>query len=113
MDIRYLFDSDGRWIAFVDDRFVFSRDGVLLGWTPWDDHPDEVVTQSGEYLATIVGGNGHERLFRFQDHPYRGYAGRPDDPGYSCYPGHPGLADATLLPLGAEDVRPIAWTEAR
>lgn len=106
MDARYLFDSAGNWIAFVEGRFVFSPDGELLGWTPWDDHPNEVVTESGEYVATIVGGNGHERLFRFHDHPYRGYAGRPDDPGYPGYPGHPGWVDATVLPIGAEDMLP-------
>lgn len=105
MDTRFLFDSEGSWVAFVDGRFVFARDGSLLGWTPWDDHPDEVVNPSGDYVATIVGENGHERLFRFRDQPYRGYAGRPDDPGYR-YPGHPGWIEATVLPIGAEDVNP-------
>jgi hypothetical protein len=101
MAVRYLFDSHGTWIAFVDGNFVFDRDGEVIGWTPWDK--DEVVTKRGEYLGTIIR-DGKPRLYRFRDHTYRGYPGRPDEPSYPGYPGHPGHVEEAVPPMGAEDV---------
>ncbi len=47
MAVRYLFDSGGRWIAFASGKFVFGRHGNLLGWTPWNENENEVVTKGG------------------------------------------------------------------
>ena len=104
MAVRYLFDSGGRWIAFASGKFVFGRHGDPLGWIPWDDNDNEVVTKGGDYFGTIVGRAGRQRLYRFRHHPYRGYPGRPSDPDYPGYPGHPGAIDRTLPPFGAEDI---------
>ena len=101
MDVRYLFDSQGGWIAFKADDFVFDRAGRLLGWTPWEDDPNEVVSPCGEYVGTVVGQpHDRARFYRFRDHPYRGYPGRPTVGGHPGYPGHPGNLDARCAPPG-------------
>ena len=104
MDVRYLFDSKGSWIAFKAGLFVFDRGGSFLGWTPWEDNVDEVVTARGEYLGTILSEGQHGRLYVLRGRPYRGYPGRPEIPDYPGYPGHPGKMEPTVLPPGAEDV---------
>ena len=105
MKVRYVFDSFGSWIAFQAGRDVFDRDGAFIGWTPWSDCPEEVVTPLGDYLGTIVEKNGQQaRLYRLRDHSYRGYPGRPEMPPHPGYPGHPGTMDSVELPPGAEDI---------
>lgn len=105
MKVRYLFDSNGSWIAFEAGKRVFDRDGAFMGWTPWNDHPDEVVTALGEYLGTIVEKKKqHARLYRLRNRAYLGYPGRPEMPQYPGYPGHPGMIEPAALPPGAEDV---------
>lgn len=106
MDIHYLFDSDGSWIAFKDGDLVFARNGDFLGWTPWIDRSDDVVTARGEYLATILPEDScRARLYALRGKPYRGYPGRPEVPDYPGYPGHPGTLAPAALPPGAQDVR--------
>lgn len=51
----HLFDSGGNWIAYrVQDRWVWSKDGKLIGWCPWNDEPDLAVRVNGNYLGHIV-----------------------------------------------------------
>lgn len=106
MDIRYLFDSTGRWIGFAEDNRVFDRSGAFLGWTPWNgDAANDVVTASGDYFGTILPEDRvHARLYALRSRPYRGYPGRPDTPDYPGYPGHPGTRQPEALPAGARDV---------
>ena len=106
MDVRYLYDSTGAWIAFQDGDFVFGRDGMFLGWTPWSgDGSADVVTAAGEYLGTILPvESGCARLYALSGRPYPGYAGRPEEPDYPGYPGHPGLLPPVPLPAGARDI---------
>ena len=37
MDAQYLFDSDGKWIAFRRGDYLFTPRGTWLGWFPWGD----------------------------------------------------------------------------
>ena len=107
MDVRYLYDSAGAWIAFQDGDLVFDRDGAFLGWTPWttDDAATDVVTAAGDYLGTIVPvARDRARLYAVSHRPYRGYAGRPDKPSYPGYPGHPGPLPSVPLPAGTRDI---------
>ena len=101
MDVQHLFDSQGNWIAFRRGEHVFDPGGDWIGWLPWDD--GEIVDAHGEYLGTIVDRDG-SRLYRFRDHPYRGYPGYKINPGYPGYPGHPGSASSDYPPSGADDV---------
>ena len=106
MDVHYLFDSGGSWIAFKAGDLVFDRNGDFLGWTPWLDRSNDVVTAHGEYLATILPEDAcHARLYALRGQPYRGYPGRPSIPDYPGYPGHPGTLAPAPLPPGARDVR--------
>ncbi len=66
MSAKYLFNSDGEWIAFRLGDYVYNRDGDWIGWLPWDD--EDVVSQDGDYLGTIV----RNRLFYLYYKPYRG-----------------------------------------
>ena len=97
--IQHLFSSAGRWIAFRRGKYVYDKSGTWIGWLPWNDQ--DVVSVSGEYLGTIWLG---DRLYRFQNRPFRGY---PDYPGYPGYPGYaryPGFAGYAPLPVGATDI---------
>lgn len=82
MDAQYLFDSDGKWIAFRRGGYLFTPMGTWIGWFPWGD--DYAVDTRGDYLGTVYLD---ERLYRFRDAEYRGYPGKPEDPGYQGYPG--------------------------
>ena len=106
MDVKYLFDSDGRWIAFKSDDLVFDRSGEFLGWIPPQiEDSNDVVTALGDYVATILPEDAsHARLYALRGRPYRGYYGRPDVPDYPGYPGHPGTLTPAPLPPGASDV---------
>lgn len=98
MDIQYLFNSSGDWIAFRIDKNIYNADAKWVGWMPWGD--DDVVSVKGDYLGTICSG---DRLYHFNK-PYRGYPGYPGYPGFPGYPGYPGFAGYSSLPLGAKDV---------
>ncbi len=113
MDVRYLFDSNGTWIAFQDDDLVFHRDGSFLGWTPWaGEGADDVLTAPGDYLGTIVPEEpGRARLCAIAGRPYRGYPGRPATVRSPGYPGHPGTLPPDQLPAGARDIpQPLPTT---
>ena len=99
ININYLFDSAGRWIAFRKRRYVFDRDSRWIGWTPWDDN--EVYSPNGSYLGTITYGN---RLYYYRQRDERGLPGTiepPPFPGTYSEPVSPGRA--VLLPW-AEDL---------
>ncbi|MBP5788822.1 MAG: hypothetical protein J6W29_01130 [Neisseriaceae bacterium] len=94
VNINYLFDSAGRWIAFRKRRYVFDRDSRWIGWTPWDDN--EVYSPNGSYLGTITYGN---RLYCYRERDDRGTPGTiepPPFPGTYSEPTSPGRA--VLLP---------------
>ena len=100
MDVQHLFDSDGDWIAFRKGNDLFASMGEWLGWFPWGD--DDAVDTDGDYLGTVYLS---ERLYKFDNHEYRGYPGRPTDPGYPGYPGYPGRLEQGFLPAFANDVK--------
>ncbi|MBR5676391.1 MAG: hypothetical protein IKX14_08165 [Neisseriaceae bacterium] len=94
VNVNYLFDSAGRWIAFRKRRYVFDRDSRWIGWTPWDDN--EVYSPNGSYLGTITYGN---RLYCYSQRDDRGAPGTiepPPFPGTYSEPTSPGRA--VLLP---------------
>ena len=94
VNVNYLFDSAGRWIAFRKRRYVFDRDSRWIGWTPWDDN--EVQSPNGSYLGTITYGN---RLYCYSQRDDRGAPGTiepPPFPGTYSEPTSPGRA--VLLP---------------
>lgn len=86
MDIQYLFNSSGEYIAFVQGKYVFDHQNNWIGWLPWED--GEVVNRFGEYIATIVDDRLYENSRRdFKDHP-----------GYIDFPGHVGGIDFPDFP---------------
>ncbi len=96
--VHYLFNSSGEWLCFREGKYLYHPNGDCIGWTPWDD--EDVVTLEGDYLGTIQG----DRIYRFNDRPYRGYPGNPGFSGYPGYPGYPGFAGRSPLPSNAEDI---------
>lgn len=89
--MKYLFDSNGDWIAFKLGRFIYNTNSNNIGWLPWDE--DYVVDMSGNYLGHIY----NNRFFKNSYAPYRGY------PGYPGYPGFPGYAGYVTLPTACSD----------
>jgi hypothetical protein len=97
--IQYLFDSQGRWIVFRMDQYVFNVESEWIGWLPWDN--GDVVDIDGNYLGTIYPEN---RFYRKVFNTYQGYPGYPGYPDKPDYPGYPGYAGDSLLPPGVEDI---------
>ena len=36
-DTHYLFNSEGKWIAFKKGKYVFDTEGEWIGWMGWSD----------------------------------------------------------------------------
>ncbi|MGC1310525.1 MAG: 4-fold beta flower protein [Phormidesmis sp.] len=103
MDVQYLFNSSGQWIAFRLGKYVFNTEGEWIGWLPWEE-PD-VVDKSGNYLGTIYPeGRFYKTCFNHL-REYPGYPGYPDYPGY---PGYPGFKGFSPLPAGTEDLKELS-----
>ncbi|MBL0300571.1 MAG: hypothetical protein IPQ23_02540 [Cytophagaceae bacterium] len=96
--MKYLFDSNGNWIAFKISNFIFNTNCNNIAWLPWND--DYVVDLSGNYLGHIYGN----RFYKHDSVEYRGFPGYPDYPGYVGHPGFPEYAGYVLPPLGCSDI---------
>ncbi len=103
--VQHLFNSDGRWIAFRVDRYVFDTSGGWIGWLPWQEPDRAVVDVQGHYVGTIFPGDRFYRELTFRPRGYPGYPGYPSYPGY---PGYPGFAGPATPPPLAEDIRELA-----
>ena len=99
MAFQHLFNSSGEWIAFRQGQDVFDKRCNWVGWLPWDD--DDVATQEGEYLGTIVDAN---RFYYFGNRPHRSHPGHSAYPAYPAYPVRPPAATYAMLPVGARDI---------
>jgi hypothetical protein len=97
-EVHYLFDSEGRWIAFREGKYVFDTRGEWIGWMGWSDA--DVAGKEGKYLGTITHRN---RLYYFTNHPFRGNPGYPGSPAYPGRPGYPGQAGYDSPPSGARN----------
>jgi len=99
MEIVYLFNSQGDWIATRVDRNVYSIGKKRIGYLPWEE--GIVFTLEGLYLGSITKNN---RLyyFKFQSIP----PAPPSSPGdsYPDNPGYPGRMESEDVPVGARDV---------
>ncbi len=98
--VHYLFNSEGRWIAFKKGKYVFNPEGEWIGWMGWSDA--DVADKDGKYLGTITHRN---RLYFFISHPFRGNPGYPGSPNYPGRPIYPGQAGYDSPPSGAQDVK--------
>lgn len=99
MEVKYLFDSKGEWIAFIMGEYVYDYDSDCIGWIPYDNN--DVVDLDGDYLGTIFG----DRLYNILNKPLRGYNGfkaYPKCPGYQKFPGYVGYGE---VPPGTRDVK--------
>ena len=100
MSTELLHNQAGDWIAFrVDDRYVYSPDGTIVGWC-LDGQPDVVVDQNGQYLGEVVDGN---RLFRRTERPFMPSTSM-SNPGGTGVPSDPGNIGYASLPSGMEEV---------
>lgn len=99
MDVKYLFNSKGEWIAFRIGEYVYDYDSDCIGWIPYDN--DDVVDLDGDYLGTIFG----DRLYNILNKPLRGYNGFKAYPGHLGYQKFPGYVGYGELPAGTRDVK--------
>ena len=99
-EVSYLFNSEGKWIAFKKGKYLFDTDAEWIGWMGWGDA--DVSDKNGKYLGTITHKN---RLYFFVSHPFRGNPGYPGSPAYPGRPGYPGQAGYNSPPSGAQDVK--------
>jgi hypothetical protein len=102
MDVQYLFNSSGQWIAFRVGKYVFNTEGEWIGWLPGQDL--DVMDINGSYLGSIYPEN---RFYRKYFQPYKGYPGYPGYPGHPGYPGYPGFKGYSSLPAGTEDLKDL------
>lgn len=99
MEVKYLFNSKGEWIAFIMGEYVYDYDSDCIGWIPYDNN--DVVDLDGDYLGTIFG----DRLYNILNKPLRGYNGfkaYPKCPGYQKFPGYVEYGE---VPPGTRDVK--------
>lgn len=99
MDLQYLFNSRGEWIAFRQGHDVFDKRCNWVGWLPWGDN--SVATNEGDYFGTIVDEN---RFYYLGHTPHRSHPGHPAYPAYPVFPVHPPAATFGVLPVGARDI---------
>jgi hypothetical protein len=94
---RWLYDSHGHPVAFVDDDRVFSRRGRFLGYLDGDE------VWHGTYKGEVVE---NDRLLynRKKGGVIRGKSGTPGSPGVS---GPPGSKSMISLPADFRDVGEI------
>ena len=54
-ETHYLFNSEGKWIAFKEGKYLFDTEGEWIGWMGWSDA--DVADRDGKYLGTITHRN--------------------------------------------------------
>ena len=74
MDIVYLFDYGGNWIAFKKGKYLFNNNCEWIGWFPWENI---AVDTEGEYLGTVYLKDRLLFDMRARHLPYPGYPGYP------------------------------------
>ena len=101
MEIQYLFNSLGKWIAFRRGRYIFDADGNWLGWMPSTEEGD-AVTVGGRYLGTICDD---DRFLFYPEKRKIENHGFPTHPATSPYaPDHPGDREPISLEDDQKDV---------
>lgn len=92
--MRWLYNSGGQPIAYVDGENVFSSSGRFVGRLSGNE------VWHGAYIGEIVNG---DRLLRrtYSSTTIRGIPGIPGTPGI---PGRPGNIGVIGIPGGYEDV---------
>ena len=96
-----LHNQSGDWIAFrVDSRYVYNRNGTLIGWC-MDSQPDVIVNADGSYLGEIVERN---RIFRRRSIPFMPNLGYLSNPGSASMPSDPGNVGYASVPGDMEEV---------
>jgi len=87
--VHFLYNSNGKWVAFKLGKYLYSSKSKWIGWFPWDD--DHAVDKKGKYLGSIFT---EDRFYKMNNFPYRGY------------PGYPGYAGYKSKPVGTSDFMP-------
>ena len=101
MEVKFLFDSKGEYIAFRLGQYIFDTGINWIGWLPWED--GEVVSVDGEYIGTIWSEN---RLYYFSRRKFKMHPGYPGFPGHVGYPGYPTYPGCASIPPFARDLFP-------
>lgn len=91
---RWLYNSRGKPIAFIEDDKVFSRSGRFIG------RLDGQEVWHGSYKGEIVRGD----RFLYKTTKGSVIRGTPGTPGIPGIPGMPGSKGSIALPAGYRDV---------
>lgn len=99
MSVRYLFNSDGEYVAFLQGDNVFSPDADWLGFVR---NGNEFYSTEGEFLGYVLGD---DRVARLRSEPRRPRVLKPFRPFKPFTPLRP-LRRLRMprLPAGYEDV---------
>lgn len=60
---KYIFKSSGNYLGFISGNFIFSRDGVYLGWV---DENKYVWDTNGRYRGRLSAVGEFEYILRQQ-----------------------------------------------
>ena len=99
--VRYLFNSAGEWIAFLDEGHLYDPKGEVIGWIAEDG--ETLVDVEGRYYGTLYSG---DRLYRKLFAPDT-VDSSPGYPGTHPRPLPPAPASAVKPPIEAEDIREL------
>jgi hypothetical protein len=93
--VRWLYNSDGDPIAFVDRQYVFSARGDFVGRLYEDNQ-----VWNGEYMGEIFAD---DRLV-FNANKLHGSRTLPGFPGLPGFSGEPDFRGPITIPLGYHDL---------
>ena len=88
MDVEYLFDSRGNWIAFKKGIYLFNRSARWIGWFPMEGI---AVDTEGKYLGTIYLNDRLLVNLLQKKVSKAAYPGYPEYPGLPVFPGFRGF----------------------
>ena len=99
MDVKYYFDSKGKWIAFQSGKYLFNSFGRWIGWFVSDEI---AVDTNGKYLGTVYL---EDRIFVNLLQKKIRNAVYPGHPGYVSLPPYPGYKGVSVYVPNTEDVK--------
>lgn len=100
-NVEFLYNSNGKWIAFKIGKFLYNSQAQWIGWFPWEN--EHAVTKTGKYLGSIYSNN---RFYKQNYFPHLDYPGYPGYPDYWGHPGYPSYGGYLPKPINTKDFEP-------
>jgi len=103
IQVIFIFKSDGKNLGFIRDNYVFSRDGIYLGWVEKKEENNLVWDVEGKYRGVLREDKGNYYILtkKFEISPISRIPKKV--PNISLPPDPPKNIPPIVLPVDAED----------